>query len=79
VATQVLNFVYSARGDKQRALTQARRSLAVSPDDPPFLTMTAFYLEQSNTDPDEGLELDLRALAADPGNLYTYHAVGHNY
>ncbi|MDH3600922.1 MAG: hypothetical protein OEU26_14955 [Candidatus Tectomicrobia bacterium] len=79
VATQVLNFAYSARGDKQRALTQARRSLAASPDDPHFLTMTAFYLEQSNTDPDEGLELGLRALAADPGNLYTYHAVGHNY
>jgi len=79
VATQVLSFVYSARGDKQRSLTQARRSLAASPDDPHFLTMTAFYLEQSNTDPDEGLELGLRALAADPGNLYTYHAVGHNY
>ena len=79
VATQVLSFVYSARGDKQRSLTQARRSLAASPDDPHFLTMTAFYLEQSNTDPDEGLQLGLRALAADPGNLYTYHAVGHNY
>jgi tetratricopeptide (TPR) repeat protein len=79
VANQVLNFVYSARGDKQRALTQARRSLAASPGDPHFLTMTAFYLEQSNTDADEGLQLGLRALAADPGNLYTYHAVGHNY
>ncbi len=78
-ATQVLNFAYSARGDKQRALTQARRSLAASPDDPHFLTMTAFYLEQSNTDPDEGLQLGLRALEAEPGNLYTYHAVGHNY
>jgi tetratricopeptide (TPR) repeat protein len=41
--------------------------------------MAAFFLEQSNEDPDEGLELGLRALAADPGNLYTYHAVGHNY
>jgi Tfp pilus assembly protein PilF len=70
VATQVLSFVYSARGDKQRSLTQARRSLTASPHNPHFLTMTAFYLEQSNTDPDEGLELGLRALAADPGNLY---------
>jgi hypothetical protein len=70
VATQVLSFVYSARGDKQRSLTQARRSLTASPYDPHFLTMTAFYLEPSNTDPDEGLELGLRALAADPGNLY---------
>ena len=25
------------------------------------------------------LELGLRTLEADPGNLYTYHAVGHNY
>lgn len=79
MAMRVLGFNYIARGEYQRGLTQAQRSLAARPDDPQFLTMTAFFLEQSNTDPDAGLELGLRALAADPGNLYTYHAVGHNY
>jgi tetratricopeptide (TPR) repeat protein len=79
MAMRVLSFNYIARGDYQRGATQARHSLAASPDDPQFLTMMAFFLEQSNEDPDEGLELGLRALAADPGNLYTYHAVGHNY
>jgi len=79
MALRVLSFNYLARGDYQSGLTQARHSLAACPEDPQFLTMTAFFLEQSNADPDEGLELGLRALAADPGNLYTYHAVGHNY
>lgn len=79
MAMRVLSFNYLARGDYQRGVVQARHSLDAFPDDPQFLTMTAFFLEQSNTDPDEGLELGLRALAADPGNLYTYHAVGHNY
>ena len=78
MAMRVLSFNYLARGDYQRGLTQARHSLAAFPD-PQFLTMVAFFLEQSNEDPDAGLELGLRALAADPGNLYTYHAVGHNY
>ncbi len=41
--------------------------------------MAAFFLEQSNADRDEGLNLGLQSLDADPGNLYTYHAVGHNY
>jgi tetratricopeptide (TPR) repeat protein len=41
--------------------------------------MTAFFLEQADADRDAGLALGLQALAADPGNLYTYHAVGHNY
>jgi tetratricopeptide (TPR) repeat protein len=76
---RVLSFNYIARGDYQRGLEQARRSLSACPNDPQFLTMAAFFLEQSNTDPDEGLTLGLRALEADPGNLYTYHAVGHNY
>ena len=79
MALRVLSFNCLARGDYQSGLTHARHSLEAFPDDPQFLTMTAFFLEQSNTDPDEGLELGLRALAADPGNLYTYHAVGHNY
>ena len=76
---RVLSFNYIARGDYQSGLEQARRSLSARPDDPQFLTMSAFFLEQSNEDPDTGLELGLRALEADPGNLYTYHAVGHNY
>jgi tetratricopeptide (TPR) repeat protein len=79
MAMRVLSFNYLARGDYQRGVTRARHSLAACPDDPQFLTMMAFFLEQSNADPDEGLKLGLQALAADPGNLYTYHAVGHNY
>jgi tetratricopeptide (TPR) repeat protein len=79
MAMRVLSFNYLTRGDYQCGLTRARHSLEAFPDDPQFLTMTAFFLEQSNTDPDEGLQLGLQALAADPGNLYTYHAVGHNY
>ncbi len=76
---RVLSFNYIACGDYQGGLDQARRSLAVRPNDPQFLTMAAFFLEQSNADRDEGLDLGLQALDADPGNLYTYHAVGHNY
>ncbi|MGQ4810208.1 hypothetical protein NKDENANG_03657 [Candidatus Entotheonellaceae bacterium PAL068K] len=76
---RVLSFTYIARGDYQRGLEQARRSLAACPDNPQCLTMAAFFLEQSNVDPDAGLELGLRSQEADPGNLYTYHAVGHNY
>jgi tetratricopeptide (TPR) repeat protein len=79
MAMRILSFNYLTRGEYQRGLTQAQRSLNTRPDDPQFLTMTAFFLEQSNTDPDTGLELGLQALQADPGNLYTYHAVGHNY
>jgi tetratricopeptide (TPR) repeat protein len=76
---RVLSFNFIARGDYQAGLEQARRSLAACPNDPQFLTMAAFFLEQSNADRDEGLDLGLQSLDADPGNLYTYHAVGHNY
>jgi tetratricopeptide (TPR) repeat protein len=79
MAMRLLSFNYIARGDYLQGLAQARRGLAAHPDDPQFLTMAAFFLEQSNEDPDTGLQLGLRALEADPGNLYTYHAVGHNY
>jgi tetratricopeptide (TPR) repeat protein len=79
MAMRLLSFNYIARGDYLQGLVQARRGLATRPDDPQFLTMAAFFLEQSNEDPDTGLQLGLRALEADPGNLYTYHAVGHNY
>jgi len=76
---RVLSFNFIARGDYQGGLAQASRCLAASPNDPQFLTMAAFFLEQSNTDRDRGLDLGLQSLDADPGNLYTYHAVGHNY
>ncbi len=79
MAMRLLSFNYIAQGKYQQGMVQARRCLAACPDDPQFLTMTAFFLEQSNEDRDEGLELGLRALEADPGNLYIYHAVGHNY
>ena len=79
MAMRVLSFNYLARGEYQRGMLQAQHSLDAFPDDPQFLTMTAFFLEQSDEDPERGLELGLRALAMDPGNLYTYHAVGHNY
>ena len=79
MAMRVLSLNCIARGDYDSGLAHARHSLDACPDDPQFLTMTAFFLEQSDTDPDEGLELGLRSLAADPGSLYTYHAVGHNY
>ena len=79
MAMRLLSLNYLARGDYQRGVMQARRSLNACPDDPQFLTMLAFFLEQSNEDPDVGLALGLQALEADPGNLYTYHAVGHNY
>jgi tetratricopeptide (TPR) repeat protein len=79
MALRLLSLTYIARGEYHCGLTRAQESLAACPDDPQFLTMAAFFLEQSNTDPDTGLQLGLRALDADPGNLYTYHAVGHNY
>jgi tetratricopeptide (TPR) repeat protein len=57
MAMRVLSFNYIARGDYQSGVTQARHSLAACPDDPQFLTMAAFFLEQSNEDPDEALDL----------------------
>lgn len=79
MALRVLSFNYLARGEYSRGLARAQESLKARPDDPQFLTMTAFFLEQADADRDAGLALGLQALAADPGNLYTYHAVGHNY
>ena len=65
-------------GDYRRGIDIARRSLAAAPDEPQYLTMLGFFLEQSG-DNDEGLATSLRSLAKDPSNLYTYHAVGHAY
>ncbi len=76
---RLLSINYLARGDYQQGVPRARRSLEAHLDNAQFQTMLAFFLEQSDEDPDEGLQLGLRSLQADPGNLYTYHAVGHNY
>ncbi len=56
---RVLSFNFIARGDYQSGLEQAQRSLAARPNDPQFLTMAAFFLEQSNADRDAGLDLGL--------------------
>jgi tetratricopeptide (TPR) repeat protein len=65
-------------GEYARGIDLARRSLAAAPDDPQYLTMLGFFLEQSGYN-DDGLATSLRSLAKDPTNLYTYHAVGHAY
>ena len=66
------------QGEYRRGIDIARQSLAVAPDEPQYLTMLGFFLEQSGYN-DEGLATSLRSLAKDPTNLYTYHAVGHAY
>jgi tetratricopeptide (TPR) repeat protein len=79
MALRLLSILCIAQGTYAKGLARARRSYEAAPDDTQFQTMLAFFLDQANEDPDAGLELGLRALATDPGNLYTYHAVGHNY
>jgi tetratricopeptide (TPR) repeat protein len=66
------------QGQYRGGIDIARRSLEASPDEPQYLTMLGFFLEQSGYN-DEGLAMSLRSLAKDPTNLYTYHAVGHAY
>ena len=66
------------QGNYEGGIDIARRSLEASPDEPQYLTMLGFFLEQSGYN-DEGLAVSLRSLAKDPTNLYTYHAVGHAY
>jgi tetratricopeptide (TPR) repeat protein len=78
IALWQLNQMQIAQGNYRGGLALARRSLDVCPDEPVFQTMTGFFLEQSGYNED-GLSLSLRSLAADPTNLYTYHAVGHAY
>src|SRR5262245_51067698 len=73
-----LNLIHTAQGTRREALALARRSLEACPDEPVFQTMTGFFLEQLGYNED-GLTMSLRSLAADPTNLYTYHAVGHAY
>jgi tetratricopeptide (TPR) repeat protein len=66
------------QGNYPGGIDIARRSLEANPDEPQYLTMLGFFLEQSGYN-DEGLAVSLRSLAKDPTNLYTYHAVGHAY
>jgi tetratricopeptide (TPR) repeat protein len=65
-------------GEYRRGIDIARRSLAAAPEEPQYLTMLGFFLEQSGNN-DDGLAASRRSLAKDPTNLYTYHAVGHAY
>ena len=67
-----------ARGDYEGGISISRRSLDADPDEPQFMTMLGFFLEQSGYN-DEGLAMSARSLALDPTNLYTYHAVAHAY
>lgn len=78
LALWALNMVHIAQGKYREGLSLARRSLEMCPDDPMFLTMTGFFLEQSGHN-EEGLVLSRRSMVNDPTNLYTYHAVGHCY
>ena len=78
IAVRLLSFMCIAQGDYRGGLEIARRSLAACPDDVQFQTMTGFFLEQSGYNA-EGLAMSARALAADPTNLFAYHAVGHAY
>lgn len=67
-----------ARGDYEGGIAIARRSLDADADEPQFMTMLGFFLEQSGYN-EEGLAMSARSLALDPTNLYTYHAVAHAY
>jgi len=78
MAVRLLTFVRIAHGDYLGGLAVGRRSLAAWPDDVQFQTMTGFFLEQSGYNA-EGFAMSSRALAADPTNLFAYHAVGHAY
>jgi tetratricopeptide (TPR) repeat protein len=78
IALWQLNQMQIAQGNYRGGLALARRTLEACPDEPLFQTMTGFFLEQLGYNED-GLTLSLRSLAADPTNLYTYHAVGHAY
>jgi tetratricopeptide (TPR) repeat protein len=78
IAVRIVGLNCITRGDYRGGIDIARRSLEADPGEPQFQTMLGFFLEQSGYN-DEGLEMSSRALARDPTNLYTYHAVGHAY
>jgi Flp pilus assembly protein TadD len=78
IAVRIVGLNCITQGNYRGGIDLARRSLEASPDNPQYLTMLGFFLEQSGYN-DEGLEVSLRSLARDPTSLYTYHAVGHAY
>lgn len=78
IAVRLAGLNCISEGDYRRGIEIARRSLEHDPEEPQFQTMLGFFLEQSGYN-DEGLAISERALARDPTNLYTYHAVGHAY
>ncbi|HXJ82201.1 MAG TPA: hypothetical protein VMS64_26400 [Candidatus Methylomirabilis sp.] len=78
IGVRLLTFMCIAQGDYQHGLEIGQRSLAARPDDVQFQTMTGFFLEQTGRNA-EGLAMSRQALAADPTNLFAYHAVGHAY
>ena len=78
IAVRIIGLNCITQGDYRGGIDIARRSLDADPDEPQYLTMLGFFLEQSGYN-DEGLAVSLRSLARDPTSLYTYHAVGHAY
>jgi tetratricopeptide (TPR) repeat protein len=78
MAVRLVGLNCITQGEYRRGIDIARRSLAAVPDDPQYLTMLGFFLEQSGQN-EEGLQVSLRSLEKDPTNLYTYHSVGHAY
>jgi tetratricopeptide (TPR) repeat protein len=78
IAVRVIGLNCITQGNYRGGIDIARRSLEASPEEPQYLTMLGFFLEQSGYN-DEGLAVSLRSLAQDPSSLYTYHAVGHAY
>ena len=78
LAARISGLNCIVQGNYRGGIDIARRSLDACPNEPQFLTMLGFFLEQSGYN-DEGLEVSLRSLAKDPTSLYTYHAVGHAY
>jgi hypothetical protein len=78
MAVRLVGLNCITQGNYRGGIDIARRSLEASPDEPQYLTMLGFFLEQSGYN-DDGLAVSLRSLAKDPTNLYTYHAVGHAY
>jgi tetratricopeptide (TPR) repeat protein len=78
IAVRIAGLNCITQGDYRGGIDIARRSLEADPGEPQYQTMLGFFLEQSGYN-DEGLEMSSRALARDPTNLYTYHAVGHAY
>jgi tetratricopeptide (TPR) repeat protein len=74
IAVRIVGLNCITQGDYRGGIDIARRSLEASPDEPQYLTMLGFFLEQSGYN-DEGLAMSLASLARDPTSLYTYHAV----